>query len=66
MEFCVKKSVGLKEMVLGNAAEAMPVQEPTQDEAYRSVELLVFEKIDRWASVGHIFNMRSVPGLRQG
>lgn len=67
MEFYVKKtSAGLQEMVLGSTAEAMPVQEQTRDEASRSVECLVFEKRDRWASIGHVFNMRAVPGLRQG
>lgn len=35
------------------------MQEQTRDEADQSVELLVFEKRNRWASVGHVFNMRT-------
>lgn len=46
-------------MVLENAAEAMPVQEQARDEADRSVQLLVFEERNRWASIGHVSNMRT-------
>lgn len=57
-------------MVLENTAEALPVQEQIRDEAYQSVELLVFEKRNRWASIVHEDRHQgsesSVPGLRQG